>query len=224
MQQIKFLYHIIQKVQPYILVSLLSIFTTCNHTAYNKTISLTTKKSDNSSTLINPYQPPGPPEDPWGPYIQEASRMFDVPEQWIRAVIQQESEGQLFQNGKLIMSHNNAMGLMQIMPTTYDKMRIAYNLGNDAYNPHDNIIAGTAYIRQLYDLYGSPGFLAAYNAGPKRLEDFITHNRALPRETRHYITAIGLRVTSVSPVNRSLADITISSYNIHPQHRHTKSP
>ncbi len=30
---------------------------------------------------------------------------------------------------------------------------------NDPYDPHDNIIAGTAYIRELYDRYGSPAGL-----------------------------------------------------------------
>lgn len=159
------------------------------------------------------YQPPGPPEDPWGPYVQEASRRFDVPEEWVRAVIQQESGGRLFHNGQLVTSGPGAMGLMQLMPPTYDEMRSAYNLGGDAYEPHDNIMAGTAYIRQLYDVYGSPGFLAAYNAGPGRLEDFITHNRTLPRETRNYVASIGRRIAGISPTNRSQADLLVASHD-----------
>ena len=39
--------------------------------------------------------------------------------------------------------------------------------------PHNNILAGTAYMREMYDVYGSPGFLAAYNAGPRRLDDYL---------------------------------------------------
>ena len=159
------------------------------------------------------YAPPGPPEDPWGPYVHEASQRFDVPEAWVRAVIVQESGGRLFHNGQLVTSGPGAMGLMQLMPPTYDEMRSAYNLGDDAYEPHDNIMAGTAYIRQLYDVYGSPGFLAAYNAGPGRLEDFLTRNRTLPRETRNYVASIGRRIVGVSPTNRSQADLLVASHD-----------
>ncbi|MGG6430443.1 transglycosylase SLT domain-containing protein [Acetobacter ghanensis] len=159
------------------------------------------------------YAPPGPPEDPWGPYIREASQRFDVPEEWVRAVIQQESGGKLFHDGQLVTSGPGAMGLMQLMPPTYDEMRATYNLGGDAYEPHDNIMAGTAYLRQLYDVYGSPGFLAAYNAGPGRLEDFITRNRTLPRETRNYVASIGRRIVGISPQNRSQADMQVASHD-----------
>ncbi|MCI1243643.1 MAG: lytic transglycosylase domain-containing protein [Acetobacter fabarum] len=159
------------------------------------------------------YAPPGPAEDPWGPYIREASKRFDVPEEWVRAVIQQESGGKLFHDGQLVTSGPGAMGLMQLMPPTYDEMRAAYNLGGDAYEPHDNIMAGTAYLRQLYDVYGSPGFLAAYNAGPGRLEDFITRNRTLPRETRNYVASIGRRIVGISPLNRSQADMQVASHD-----------
>jgi hypothetical protein len=83
------------------------------------------------------------------------------------------------------------MGLMQVMPETYEEMRAQNNLGADPFDPHDNIMAGTAYLREMYDLYGSPGFLAAYNAGPRRLDDYLTRRRPLPDETRHYVAAIG---------------------------------
>ena len=48
------------------------------------------------------------------------------------------------------------------------ELRARHDLGADPYNPHDNILAGAAYIRELHDRYGSPGFLADYNAGPRR--------------------------------------------------------
>ncbi|WP_415486717.1 transglycosylase SLT domain-containing protein [Acetobacter sp.] len=158
------------------------------------------------------YAPPGSSDDPWGPYITEASRRFDVPEAWIRSVIQRESGGRLYHNGELVTSAPGAMGLMQLMPPTYDAMRNQYNLGGDPYDPHDNVLAGTAYIRQMYDIYGSPGFLAAYNAGPGRLEDFITRNRTLPRETRNYVAAIGREIAGISPANRSQADLQVASH------------
>ncbi|MFT8711147.1 lytic transglycosylase domain-containing protein [Komagataeibacter rhaeticus] len=157
------------------------------------------------------YAPPGPPEDPWGPYITEASQRFDVPDIWIRQVMQRESGGQLYRNGEFVTSLPGAMGLMQLMPPTYDEMRARYNLGSDAFEPHDNIIAGTAYIREMYDIYGSPGFLAAYNSGPGRLDDFLDRYHTLPKETRDYVASIGPKIAGTSPVNRSQADLLIEA-------------
>lgn len=160
------------------------------------------------------YAPPGPPEDPWGPYIEEASRRFDVPGTWIRSVMMQESGGRLYdRNGQFTTSAPGAMGLMQLMPPTYDDLRSQYNLGDDAYDPHDNIMAGTAYIRQMYDLYGSPGFLAAYNDGPGSLDSYLRRGRALPRETRRYVAHVGPQIAGIWPHNRSAADLMVSQHD-----------
>ncbi len=158
------------------------------------------------------YAPPGPPDDPWGPYIEEASKKFDVPDTWVRAVIGRESGGQQFAaDGTLITSGAGAMGLMQLMAPTYDELRAQYSLGDDAFEPHDNIMAGTAYIRQMYDIYGAPGFLAAYNTGPGRLDDFLTRNRPLPRETRQYVAIIGPQIAGIWPTSRSQADLLVAA-------------
>ncbi|MGI4941111.1 MAG: transglycosylase SLT domain-containing protein [Janthinobacterium lividum] len=147
------------------------------------------------------YTPPGSADDPWGPYISEAAKKYDVPERWIREVMRQESGGRLYgRSGTLVTSGAGAMGLMQVMPGTYDELRARYSeLGDDPYDPHNNILAGTAYIREMYDIYGSPGFLAAYNAGPGRLDDYLTRSRILPVETRRYVASIGPRLGSDSP-------------------------
>jgi hypothetical protein len=153
------------------------------------------------------YQPPGPPGDPWGPYIVEASHRFDVPDVWIREVMRVESAGYQFRaTGELTTSPVGAMGLMQLMPETYDAMRIRDNLGTDAYEPHDNILAGTAYLREMYDAFGAPAFLAAYNAGPQRLQDYLVRNKPLPDETRRYVRLIGPRIVGIWPVSRSPAE------------------
>ena len=153
------------------------------------------------------YAPPGPSGDPWGPYVMEASRRFDVPDTWIREVMQVESHGYQFRaSGELTTSPVGAMGLMQLMPETYDEVRVRYSLGDDAFDPHNNILAGAAYIREMYDTFGSPGFLAAYNAGPARLEDYLTHNRSLPDETRRYVAMIGPRIEGTWPQSRSPAE------------------
>lgn len=146
------------------------------------------------------YTPPGPPSDPWGPYIRESAERFDMPERWVRGVMQQESGGRMYEFGQLITSPVGAMGLMQVMPATYDELRARYSLGDDPYDPHANILAGTGYLRELYDVYGAPAFLAAYNAGPRRLDDYLTHNRPLPDETRHYVAKIGPSLYGVQPM------------------------
>ena len=151
------------------------------------------------------YPQPGPPEDPWGPYIAEAAQRYDVPERWIRAVMRQESGGQLYLDGQLITSSAGAMGLMQVMPETYAELRARYGFGADPFEPHDNIMAGAAYMRELYDVYGAPGFLAAYNAGPRRLDDYLTRHRALPDETRRYVANVGPSVIGVAPLRPSQA-------------------
>jgi hypothetical protein len=153
------------------------------------------------------YEPPGPPEDPWGPYIEEASKKFDVPERWIREVMRVESGGHEFRStGVLITSPVGAMGLMQLMPATYDEVRARYSLSDDAFDPHNNILAGTAYLREMYDAFGSPGMLAAYNGGPARLQDYLTHNRPLPTETRRYVAMIAPYIRDEWPQARSPAE------------------
>jgi hypothetical protein len=172
------------------------------------------------------YIPPGPVEDPWGPYIREASNKFDMPEMWVRSLMRVESGGKQYLNGTLITSGAGAMGLMQVMPTTYDELRDRYNLGDDPFDPHDNILAGVAYMREMYDIYGSPGFLAAYNAGPARLDDYLANLRSLPDETRRYVAMIGPNLRGVFPNNRSAADqmaMNTLPVNIPPGRRYSRA-
>jgi len=152
------------------------------------------------------YNPPGPPSDPWGPYIREAAAQFDVPEVWIRQVMRVESGGHEYIDGQLVVSAAGAMGLMQLEPETYQEMAAQYGLGNDPFNPYDNIMAGTAYIHQMYEVYGSPGFLAAYNAGPGRLDSYMNYSRPLPDETKNYVAMIAPNIQGYYPAHRSEAD------------------
>jgi hypothetical protein len=122
-------------------------------------------------------------------FIAEAAARFNIPAAWIRAVMSVESAGDLH-----AISPKGAMGLMQIMPKTYAVLRANYGLGSNPYNPHDNILAGAAYLREMHDRYGSSGFLAAYNAGPDRYEDHLTTGRPLPAETRDYVVKVGTKL------------------------------
>lgn len=124
------------------------------------------------------------PADPFAGFIAEASQRFGIPERWIRAVMRVESAGDV-----RAISSAGAMGLMQIMPETWTELRTQHRLGRDPYDPRDNILAGAAYLREMHDRYGSPGFLAAYNAGPGRYEEYLA-GRPLPAETRAYVTAL----------------------------------
>jgi D-alanyl-D-alanine carboxypeptidase len=146
------------------------------------------------------YPPPGPPDDPWGPYLGEAATRYGVPEQWIRAVMHQESDGQ-----EQAVSSAGAMGLMQVMPATYQGLRVRYGLGDDPYDPHNNILAGTGYIREMYDRYGAPGFLAAYNAGPDRVDGYLAGASPLPDETVNYLAAVTPNLGNTVPLSGPLA-------------------
>ena len=141
------------------------------------------------------YPAPGPPDDPWGPHIHEAASRFGVPEAWIRAVMLQESGGQQTgTDGAPITSSAGAIGLMQVMPDTYAGLRQRHALGADPYEPRSNILAGTAYLREMHARFGAPAFLAAYNAGPDRVAAYLSGSTMLPDETVNYVAAIGPRI------------------------------
>jgi hypothetical protein len=136
-------------------------------------------------------------------YVAEAARRFSIPESWIYAVMRVESAGD-----PRAVSPKGAVGLMQIMPDTWADLRARYDLGTDIYDPRANILAGAAFLRELYDRYGISGFLAAYNAGPGRYENHLATGRPLPAETIAYVNRLAPIVGGRSPdrVNLSAPD------------------
>ena len=77
---------------------------------------------------------------------------------------------------------------MQFRPGTWAELRAAYGFGDNPCDPRDNILAGTAYLRQMYDRFESPGFLAAYNAGPEAVRE---HGGIPPyRETQNHVSRV----------------------------------
>ena len=126
----------------------------------------------------------------WGPYIREASVRFGIPAAWVRRVMQAESGGRTRLGGRPITSPAGAMGLMQLMPGTWKAMRVQHGLGPDPHAPRDNILAGTAYLRAMYDRFGYPGLFAAYNAGPGRYAAHLASGGRLPAETVAYLAAV----------------------------------
>jgi soluble lytic murein transglycosylase-like protein len=143
------------------------------------------------------------PVDRWASEIARASARFSIPQSWIRRVMRVESGGETLLDGRPIVSRAGAMGLMQLMPGTWRDMQALLGLGSDAHDPADNILAGTAYLRLMYDRFGYPGLFAAYNAGPGRYAAFVTGERPLPAETRAYVAAVASKrpgPSTVTPV------------------------
>src|SRR5713226_9038957 len=138
------------------------------------------------------------PVNPYAGYIAEASRRFGIPVSWIRVVMRVESRGQV-----KAVSPKGAIGLMQIMPDTWTGLRLRYRLGRNPRDPHDNILAGAAYLREMHDRYGAAGFLAAYNAGPGRYAEYLATGRPLPAETLAYVAALAPLIGG-DPVNRGV--------------------
>jgi soluble lytic murein transglycosylase-like protein len=133
-------------------------------------------------------------------YVTEAARRFSIPESWIYAVMRVESAGD-----PRAVSPKGAVGLMQIMPDTWAYLRARYGLGGDMHDPRDNIIAGAAFLRELYDRYGVPGFLAAYNAGPGRYESHLATGRSLPAETIAYVNRLAPIIGGAAPGRTAFA-------------------
>jgi soluble lytic murein transglycosylase-like protein len=138
-----------------------------------------------AKSVLNMKRGNAPAVDPFATIIAEASQRFGISAHWIRAVMRVESAGRPH-----TVSPKGAMGLMQIMPKTWTELRTRYGLGNDPYDARNNVLAGAAYLRELHDRYGAPGFLAAYNAGPGRYDRHLATGRPLPAETREYVAKL----------------------------------
>jgi soluble lytic murein transglycosylase-like protein len=143
-----------------------------------------------ASTLVEPIAcaqtaSPSPSIDQFAKFIAVASVRFAVPAYWIRAVIQIESAGDAHS-----ISPRGAMGLMQLMPATWVELSARHGLGLDPFDASDNISAGTAYLKEMHDRFGSAGFLAAYHAGPARYEQHLATGQPLPPETIAYVAAV----------------------------------
>lgn len=116
----------------------------------------------------------------FGWIIDQASEKYDVDPSFIKAVIKAESD---FDTGAV--SSKGAQGLMQLMPKTADAMDV-----DNPFNPEENIHGGTRYLRLLLDRYSYDRrlALAAYNAGPTRVDEY---NGVPPfEETENFIERV----------------------------------
>ena len=112
--------------------------------------------------------------------ISEASKKYNVDESLIKAVIRQESA-----YDPQATSYCGAQGLMQLMPETAKELGV-----QDAYNPRDNIMGGTKYLRRLLDQFDGnmTKAIASYNAGPGAVQQ---HGGVPPYpETQDYVSKV----------------------------------
>ena len=111
--------------------------------------------------------------------IGNASRRYNIEPGLIKAVIKAESNF-----NPNAVSSAGARGLMQLMPGTASGLGVT-----DSFNPEQNVMAGTRYLRQMLDRYNGnlESALAAYNWGPGNVDK---RGSFLPRETREYLVKI----------------------------------
>lgn len=113
-------------------------------------------------------------------YIEEAARVYNIPEALIRAVIHVESD----YNHRAISSAG-AIGLMQLMPRTAESVGVS-----DPFDPRENIAGGTRYLRMLANQFRGDLklTLAAYHAGPGA----VTKYQGIPpyQTTRAYVEMV----------------------------------
>lgn len=145
----------------------------------------------------------------WQPYIAEASVRYALPATWIRTIINIESSGRTMKDGHPIMSGAGAVGVMQLEPGTYSPISKRDGLGSNPQNVHDNILAGAAYLRDLYNKFGYPRLFAAYNVGPSAL----IHHRHLPAETQNYVKMAMAGASDVSLASTDLHALVNTSRN-----------
>ncbi len=114
------------------------------------------------------------------PVIREAAQLYQLPEALIRAVIKQESDFNPYS-----VSTSNAMGLMQLLPSTAASMNVS-----DPFDPRQNILGGTRFLRLLANTFNGDLVLtvAAYNAGAGAV---IRYSGVPPfDETQHYVRQV----------------------------------
>jgi soluble lytic murein transglycosylase-like protein len=147
----------------------------------------------------------------WDPLIATASKRFNVSEAWIRAVMRMESGGRtMLAEGQPIVSTAGAMGIMQVMPQTYATMKKLYGLGDDPFDPSDNLMAGTATLHLLHKTYGYPLMFAAYNDGPGMLEAHRRAGEPWPLETINYVAGITAILSGGSPSRAGGATVRLT--------------
>ncbi|WP_235880439.1 lytic transglycosylase domain-containing protein [Polyangium aurulentum] len=146
-------------------------------------ISSTTSSKPKRGTALLPVMPSDKSPERLGRYdshIREASRLYRIPEELVRAVIKCESDFD-----PRAVSPTGAQGLMQLMPPTALRMQV-----RDSFDPRENILGGTRYLRVLANMFSGNLELtvAGYNAG----ENAVMRYQGIPpyEETQGYVACV----------------------------------
>jgi hypothetical protein len=118
--------------------------------------------------------------------IEAAARANDLPLEFFARVIWQESRFQSDAVGPLTRNGQRAQGIAQFMPGTASERRLL-----DPFDPVQALPKSAEFLSELRNQFGNLGLAAAaYNAGPRRVQEWLAGSGAMPQETRNYVAAI----------------------------------
>src|ERR1700687_5571825 len=130
--------------------------------------------------------------------IESAAKANDLPLEFFARVIWQESRFQSDAVGPVTRSGQRAQGIAQFMPGTASERRLL-----DPFDPVQALPKSAEFLSELRNQFGNLGLAAAaYNAGPRRVQEWLAGSGAIPEETRNYVAAI----TGTSVDNWALAN------------------
>jgi hypothetical protein len=118
--------------------------------------------------------------------IESAAKNAGLPLDFFSRVIWQESRFQPDAVGPVTRNGGRAQGIAQFMPGTASERRLLH-----PFDPVQALPKSAEFLRELRDQFGNLGLAAAaYNAGPRRVREWIEGTGAMPAETRNYVMAI----------------------------------
>jgi hypothetical protein len=118
--------------------------------------------------------------------IESAARANGLPLEFFARVIWQESRFQSNAVGPMTRSGSRAQGIAQFMPGTASERGLL-----DPFNPVQALPKSAEFLAELRDQFGNLGLAAAaYNAGPRRVQEWLAGTGPMPYETRNYVSVI----------------------------------
>jgi Transglycosylase SLT domain/SPOR domain len=118
--------------------------------------------------------------------IESAAKANDLPLEFFARVIWQESRFQSNAVGPVTRNGKRAEGIAQFMPGTASERRLL-----DPFDPVQALPKSAEFLSELRNQFGNLGLAAAaYNAGPRRVQEWLTGSGRMPQETRNYVAAI----------------------------------
>ena len=118
--------------------------------------------------------------------VEAAARANNLPLEFFVRVIWQESRFQSDAVGPITRSGQRAQGIAQFMPGTASERRLL-----DPFDPVQALPKSAEFLSQLRSQFGNLGLAAAaYNAGPRRVQEWLAGTGPMPQETRHYVAVI----------------------------------